>query len=71
MISEPNDNRARSDDSQNRATQYRTSPLLIAVAWAVVGIPALWGVAQTVRTSAKLFQPASATAPVTAQPPAR
>lgn len=42
----------------------RTSPLTIALAWAVVSIPALWGVAQTARTSVRLFEPPAAqTAP--------
>jgi predicted signal transduction protein with EAL and GGDEF domain len=28
----------------------------LAVAWIVVGIPLLWGVAETIRNAAKLFQ---------------
>ena len=39
----------------------RTPPLLVAVAWLVVGIPAAWGVSQTVMRSLDLFrsQPAA------------
>ena len=33
----------------------RTSPLLLLVAWLVVGIPAAWGVSQTVIRSLDLF----------------
>ena len=41
----------------------RTSPLLLIVAWLVVGIPAAWGVSQTVIRSLDLFKspPASVT----------
>lgn len=28
----------------------------LALAWAVVGLPLLWGVAQTLRNAIKLFQ---------------
>jgi hypothetical protein len=45
----------------------RTSPLLLIVAWLVVGIPAAWGVSQTVMRSLDLF---IAPAPTT-QPAAR
>ncbi len=44
----------------------RTSPLLLIVAWLVVGIPAAWGVSQTVMRSMDLFtSPPPATAPST------
>ena len=44
----------------------RTSPLLLIVAWLVVGIPAAWGVSQTVMRSMDLFKsPPPATAPST------
>jgi hypothetical protein len=33
----------------------RTSPLLLVVAWLVVGIPAAWGVSQTIIRSLDLF----------------
>ena len=41
------------------------SPLLLVVAWLVVGIPAAWGVSQTVMRSLDLFRspPAPATSP--------
>ena len=41
------------------AAPQRTSPLLLLVAWLVVGLPATWGVSQTVLRSLDLF-----TAPV-------
>ena len=44
----------------------RTSPLLLIVAWLVVGIPAAWGVSQTVMRSMDLFtSPPPAAAPNT------
>jgi hypothetical protein len=44
----------------------RTSPLLLIVAWLVVGIPAAWGVSQTVMRSMDLFtSPPPATTPST------
>ena len=33
-----------------------TNPLLIVLAWAVVGVPLAWGVTQTVKTSLALFR---------------
>ena len=42
----------------------RTSPLLLIVAWLVVGIPAAWGVSQTVMRSLDLFKASPPTAPV-------
>jgi hypothetical protein len=33
-----------------------TSPILIALAWVVVGVPWLWGILQTLKNAAKLFQ---------------
>jgi hypothetical protein len=32
------------------------SPLLVVLAWAVVGAPWLWGIVQTVKNAAKLFE---------------
>ena len=45
----------------------RTSPLLVVVAWLVVGLPAAWGVSQTVMRSLDLFRspPPPASQPVT------
>ena len=41
-----------------------SSPLLIAAAWAVVVIPACWGLNYTVQNAAKIFtQPAATVAP--------
>jgi len=37
-------------------TEKRTPPLLILLAWAIVGIPLLWGVIRTLDNAAKLFQ---------------
>jgi hypothetical protein len=34
----------------------KTSPLLILLAWAIVGIPFLWGFSQTLQKAAALFQ---------------
>ncbi len=38
------------------ADEGRTSPVHIAIAWAVVGIPALWGVWQVFVKSMALFR---------------
>ncbi len=52
-------------------TTRRTSPLVIVAAWLIVGIPAAWGVSQTVIKSLALFTTTSpATAPAT-QPASR
>ena len=45
----------------------RTSTLLVAVAWLIVGFPAAWGVSQTVMRSLDLFRsppPAPVTQPL-------
>ena len=47
----------------------RTSPLLIALAWFIVGVPAAWGVSQTFTRSLQLFT--APQAPATSQPLAR
>jgi hypothetical protein len=56
------------DYSHSEPTQRRGSPLLLVLAWAVVGIPALWGVAMTARTAMQLFHspPAHSSGPSTA-----
>lgn len=46
----------------------RTSRLAIALAWAVVVIPAAWGISQTLRTSMRLFAPAAKANQPAAQP---
>ena len=49
----------------------RTTPWpVIAAAWVVVGVPAVWGVSQTVRTATALFRPPQATAVPAAAGPA-
>lgn len=41
-----------------------SSPLLIAVAWTIVGVPLGWGVYKSAQNAVKLFQPQpAATAP--------
>ena len=41
-----------------------SSPILIAIAWIIVGVPAAWGVTQTLHKSMALFQsPPPTTAP--------
>ena len=34
----------------------RSSPVRIAIAWLIVGVPLLWGVWETVKKSMALFQ---------------
>ena len=36
--------------------QHKTSPFLIALAWAIVGVPWLWGITQTLNNAVKLFR---------------
>lgn len=40
----------------------RSSPLLVLLAWAVVGLPALWGISMSARAAMQLFQNTPATA---------
>lgn len=42
-----------------------TQVIALIIAWAVVGIPAAWGVAQTVRKSIPLFTAPAAQKPAT------
>ena len=46
--------------------EKKSSPLLIAVAWAVVIIPTAWGLNYTVQNAMKIFT--KATPPTTASP---
>ena len=47
-----------------------TSPLLLIVAWLIVGIPAAWGVTQTAKRSMDLFKSApGSTVPATSAAP--
>jgi hypothetical protein len=41
--------------TENPKAGAKTSPMLIALAWAIVGIPWLWGISQTLNNAAKLF----------------
>jgi hypothetical protein len=64
-MSDNNNNPAAPSDSAAGSPRSTSSPVLIAAAWLLVGIPAAWGVAQTFKTSLKLFQapPPAPTAP--------
>jgi hypothetical protein len=58
------DQRSSADsDSPLRARGTQCAALVIA--WAIVGIPAGWGVAQTVRKSVPLFTAPAASHPAT------
>ena len=41
----------------------KSSPLLIALAWLVVILPAGWGLSYTLKNAAKLFAPAPSALP--------
>ena len=69
MISEPYGSPDPSNGPHGNARPSRTSAVVLVVAWAIVGIPALWGVSQTVRTSANLFKsPTTQPVSTTTQP---
>lgn len=51
-------------------THKRTSPLLIAAAWAVVILPAGWGLRYTVGNALKIFAKTDAAATTPAAPAA-
>ena len=42
--------------THNKSTVTKTSPLLILLAWAIVGVPWLWGISQTFQKAVALFQ---------------
>lgn len=44
-------------DYASSADAKRSSPLLVLLAWMVVGLPALWGVAMSARAAMQLFHP--------------
>ena len=44
------------------STMKKTSPVIVAVAWAVVSLPLIWGIYNTGLNAAKLFT-AAASAP--------
>jgi len=43
----------------------KSSPILIAVAWAIVVLPTAWGLTHTVQSAMKLFTSAPTSAPTT------
>lgn len=45
-----------------------SSPILIAVAWIIVGVPLGWGVYKSAQNAVKLFQPAPPAASAPANP---
>ncbi len=50
----------------NITNNPRKSPTIaLIIAWAVVSLPAAWGVARTIRTSLTLFEHSSPAAPAT------
>jgi hypothetical protein len=50
--------------------QKKTSALAIAIAWLIVGVPAGWGVYNTVLNAQKLFLPPPVVPAATVQPDA-
>jgi hypothetical protein len=50
-------------------TTTKSSPILIAVAWAIVVLPTAWGFRYTLQSALKIFTPA--TAPASPVPPAK
>ena len=63
--------RADSAPAEYAATSpHRTSRALLIVAWLVVGIPAAWGVSQTVMRSMDLFTSPPPAPPAPAAAPA-
>ncbi len=47
--------------------EKKSSPLLIAVAWAIVVLPTAWGLNYTIQNALKIFaKPAAVAAPVRA-----
>jgi hypothetical protein len=44
-------------ETKTEATEEAVShnPIVLALAWAAVGLPLLWGVAQTIRKTLSLF----------------
>lgn len=55
---------------EHTETQKRTSPLLIAAAWAVVILPAGWGLRYTVQNALKIFAKTDAAVTAPAAPAA-
>lgn len=57
-------------ESSSAVDAKPSSPLLVLLAWAVVGIPALWGIFMTGRAAMQLFQntPTTTTSPAAPGP---
>jgi hypothetical protein len=47
-------------DEMAEQTGKKSSPILIAVAWLIVLVPATWGLTYTVKNAMKIFQPGAA-----------
>lgn len=65
MISDPSNSPAGvpAGDAASASVPVRRSPLLVALAWAVVAVPAGWGIYMTALTSVQLFNPHAAAPP--------
>jgi hypothetical protein len=48
--------------------QKKSSPILVAAAWAVVVLPTAWGLNYTVQNALKIFPKPAATAPANTAP---
>ncbi|HSU68303.1 MAG TPA: hypothetical protein VLJ39_15600 [Tepidisphaeraceae bacterium] len=64
MISHPQES-GRALDYVATAPHLSHSPILVLLAWAVVALPAAWGIYMTARTSVQLFKPTPAAAATT------
>jgi hypothetical protein len=51
-------------------TVKKSSPALVAVAWVIVLVPAIWGLTFTVQNALKIFSTAAAPASAPAKTPA-
>lgn len=69
MISQTPQGTGDAGATSDTAPAHRTSPLLVALAWAVVAVPAAWGIYMTAMTSVQLFKP-TAPAPAAHSAPA-
>ncbi len=48
--------------------EKKSSPILIAAAWAIVVLPTAWGLNYTVQNALKIFTHTTATAPAAGSP---
>ena len=53
------------DHSTITPVPTKSSPILVAVAWAIVILPTAWGLTHTVQSAMKIFTSAPASTPVT------